>query len=88
MHSNYTNGPGNPSNPTLKITKTSSGNWTLYEKTKKGYIRYANQTLGTSMLPPNGMRYPQIDPSATTSTAGVEYKLNFYLILNNFNKKR
>jgi hypothetical protein len=77
MHSNYTNGPGNPSNPTLKITKTSSGNWTLYEKTKKGYIRYANQTLGTSMLPPNGMRYPQIDPSATTSTAGVEYKLTF-----------
>ena len=35
MHSNYTNGPGNPSNPTLKITKTSSGNWTLYEKQKK-----------------------------------------------------
>ena len=27
--------------------------------------------------PPNGMGYPQIVPSATTSTAGVEYKLTF-----------
>ena len=78
MHSDYTNGPGNPSNPTLKITKTSSGNWTLYEKTKKGYIICRLIYLGCpSCRPPNGMGYPQIDPSATTSTAGVQYKLTF-----------
>ena len=70
QHSNYTNGPGNPSNPTLKITKTSSGNWTLYEKTKKGYMK-------CFIWDENGIGVMRIDPSATTSTAGVEYKLTF-----------
>ncbi len=73
QHSNCgeTDCPGNPLNPTFKITKTSSGNWTLYENTKSGYIK-CNITDWS-----NGMRYPQIDPNATTSTSGVEYKLTF-----------
>lgn len=74
MHNIWNNGPGNPSNPTLKITKTSSGNWTLYEKTKKGYIIC---DLDPKMGYPNGMGIIRIDPSATTSTAGVQYKLTF-----------
>ena len=69
-HSNYTNGPGNPSNPTFKITKTSSGNWTLYENTKKGYMK-------CFIWDQNGIGVMRIDPNATTSTPGVQYKLTF-----------
>lgn len=71
LHSNYTGGPGNPSNPILTITQTSSGNWTLYEKTKNGYI--ICDLSGYS----SGMGIIKILLSATTSTAGVEYNLNF-----------
>jgi len=70
MHSNYTGGPGNPTNPILTITQTSSGNWTLYEKTKNGYI--ISEVMSTP-----GMGYNKIVLSATTSTAGVEYNLTF-----------
>ena len=70
MHNIWNNGPGNSSNPILKITKTSSGNWILYEKTKKGYIICRLIYLGSSNSPPNRMGYSQIVPSATTSTSG------------------
>jgi hypothetical protein len=74
LHSNYTGGPGNPSNPILTITQTSSGNWTLYEKTKNGYIIC---DLSYTGLASQGMGTMRIVLSATTSTAGVEYNLNF-----------
>jgi hypothetical protein len=73
LHSNYSGGPGNPSNPTLTITKTTSGNWTLYEKTKNGYIICESP----SGLAVQGMGVMRINLSATTSTAGVEYNLTF-----------
>ena len=71
----YPDDPGNPSNPILTITQTSSGNWTLYEKTINGYIISVPNPWD-----PNGgsgSTYLKIILSATTSTAGVEYNLNF-----------